>query len=81
MDDNVHLSAQPRQVSGAKSAVLSVHVTFHNGQMTQCGVQRLLAACIRMEECLGLQERLQALQSCRATKGYMTILGTWERGN
>ena len=58
VDDDLHVSAQPRQVSGAQPAVLSVHIAFHNSKAAQCGAQRLFAACIALKERLGLQERV-----------------------
>ena len=78
VDDNLHVSTQPRQVRGAQSTVLSVDITFHDSQLTQRRVQGLLGACISLEKRLGLQKTLQALQSCRATRAQSAMSCMWE---
>ena len=64
VDDDVHLSADPLQVSGAQAAVLPVHIALHYYQLAQDSLQRILAAGVLPEECPASEQGLKARLAC-----------------
>ena len=64
VDDYVHLSAEPFQVSSAQAAVQSVHIPLHHDQLSQNSLQRVLAAGVLPEERPASEQGLQARLAC-----------------
>ena len=64
MDDYVHLSANPFQVSSAQAAVLPVHIALHHNHLAQDSLQRILAAGVLPEERPASEQGLEARLAC-----------------
>ena len=64
VDDDVHLSADSFQVSGAQAAVSPVHIALHHDQLAQNGLQRVLAAGVVPEERPASEQSLEARLAC-----------------
>lgn len=64
VDDDVHLSAQPRQLSQPKATVGPVHIALQDNNLVEDSAERLLGLGVLLEQGPCLEKALQPLLAC-----------------